>query len=166
MTPLQSLWTPWSTTGFLILPWWAKLFLEFYETEWISPAQATNNVEDYGHSTHLLGATTLRSRNAFQVWRFILRKILEMFWVLSVWQTFYQRGKRLQTGWSRPWVRECNQTVARLILIWNLNQYSRWGHRSLGSQSWKSRNVSIYFLLLFQTILKTFKKIKIKKAAN
>ena len=24
-------------------------------------SQATNNVEDYGHSTHLLGATTLRS---------------------------------------------------------------------------------------------------------
>ena len=30
-------------------------------------SQATNNVEDYGHSTHLLGATTLRSY-------FLLRK--------------------------------------------------------------------------------------------
>jgi hypothetical protein len=26
-----------------------------------NPTMATNNVEDYGHSTHLLGATTLRS---------------------------------------------------------------------------------------------------------
>jgi erythrocyte band 7 integral membrane protein len=25
-----------------------------------NPTMATNNVEDYGHSTHLLGATTLR----------------------------------------------------------------------------------------------------------
>ena len=25
------------------------------------PPQATNNVESYGHSTHLLGATTLRN---------------------------------------------------------------------------------------------------------
>jgi erythrocyte band 7 integral membrane protein len=32
-----------------------------------NPTMATNNVEDYGHSTHLLGATTLRSS------RFVLK---------------------------------------------------------------------------------------------
>jgi regulator of protease activity HflC (stomatin/prohibitin superfamily) len=40
-----------------------------------NPTMATNNVEDYGHSTHLLGATTLRSSRA---------RIFKRLWSLGI----------------------------------------------------------------------------------
>ena len=55
----QSPWTPSSTIGCSIRSWW-KIWRTNIKTIKIFH-QATNNVEDYRHSTHLLGATTLRN---------------------------------------------------------------------------------------------------------
>ena len=57
-TVSQCLWMLWSITGREIKLCFSNTIPHYHRVS--NPTMATNNVEDYRHSTHLLAATTLR----------------------------------------------------------------------------------------------------------